>query len=76
MPFRVYRGPHGSETTSPLDKGALLFKQFDRLDQALSWAKHINASGRVALFIEGDDGTSLDKRDIANALYSEHEASD
>jgi hypothetical protein len=69
MRYRVYSGPRGSETTSPLDKDSLLFKEFSSLDEALGWAKHVNASGRVALFVEGDDGTSLNKRDIATALH-------
>ncbi|HET9902757.1 MAG TPA: hypothetical protein VFQ27_03550 [Xanthobacteraceae bacterium] len=68
MRYRVYSGPRGSETTSPIEKQSLLFKEFPTLDDALNWARHVHASGRVALFIDGDDGTSLNKRDIANAL--------
>jgi len=30
---------------------------------------HIRGSGRVALLIEGDDGTRLDRGDIAKALH-------
>lgn len=68
MRYRVYSGPRGSEAPSPIEKESLLFKEFPTLDAAFAWARHINASGRVALFIEGDDGTSLDKRAIATAL--------
>jgi hypothetical protein len=51
----------------------MLFKEFDALDAALSWGRHLVASGRVPLLIEGDDGTRLDKRDIAAALaHAEH----
>jgi hypothetical protein len=32
-------------------------------------ARHINNSGRVTLLIDGDDGTSLTKREIAAALH-------
>jgi hypothetical protein len=45
-----------------------LFKEFDTLDAALGWARHLDASGRVALAIDGDDGTSLGKQEIAAAL--------
>jgi hypothetical protein len=39
------------------------------LDDALAWARHVNEGGRVALLIEGDDGTHLGKREIAGALH-------
>jgi hypothetical protein len=54
---------------SPLAKGQMLYKEFGSLDEALGWAKHINASGRVALLIESDDGTSLTKEEIVRALH-------
>jgi hypothetical protein len=44
------------------------YKEFALLDEAMSWARHANKGDRVALLIEGDDGTHLDKRDIAAAL--------
>jgi hypothetical protein len=69
MAYRVYSGPRGSEAISPLDKERMLFKQFATLDEALSWANHIKESGRVALLVEGDDGTRLDRADLANALH-------
>jgi hypothetical protein len=68
MSYRVYVGPPGTEKISPLEKGQLLFKEFASLDDAFGWARHINGSGRVTLAIDGDDGTSLDKREIAAAL--------
>lgn len=46
----------------------MLFKEFDTLDGAIGWARHLGANGRVPLLIEGDDGTRLDKQDIAAAL--------
>jgi len=45
-----------------------LFKEFSSLDEAMSWARHINVGGRVALLIEGDDGTRLTKQQIVAAL--------
>lgn len=68
MTFRVYSGPRGSETVSPLDKDHQLYKEFAVLDEAMSWARHVNRSGRTALLIEGDDGTQLTKQQIATAL--------
>jgi hypothetical protein len=34
----------------------------------MGWARHINDSGRVALLIEGDDGTRFTKQQIVAAL--------
>jgi hypothetical protein len=68
MRYRVYSGPRGSEDFAPADKARQLYKEFGALDEAISWARHLNESGRVALLIEGDDGTSLDRRAIATAL--------
>jgi hypothetical protein len=70
MSYRVYSGPRGSESISPLEKDRHLFKEFNLLDEAMSWARHINESGRVTLLIEGDDGTRLNKQQIAAALKS------
>jgi hypothetical protein len=69
MTYRTYSGPPGSESISPLEKDRLLYKEFNTLDDALAWARHVNEGGRVALLIEGDDGTRLGKRDIAGALH-------
>jgi len=68
MTYRVYSGPRGSEAISPLEKDRHLYKEFSALDEAMSWAGHLDKSGRVALLIEGDDGTRLTKQQIAAAL--------
>jgi hypothetical protein len=68
MGYRVYSGPRGSESISPLEKDRHLFKEFSLLDEAISWARHVNGSGRVTLLIEGDDGTRLNKQQVAAAL--------
>jgi hypothetical protein len=68
MTYRVYSGPRGSQSISPLEKDRYLFKEFGRLDDAMSWASHINKGGRVALLIEGNDGTRLTKQQIVTAL--------
>jgi hypothetical protein len=70
MTYRVYSGPRGSQSISPLEKDRHLYKEFGALDEAISWAQHINGSGRVALLIEGDDGTRLTKQQIVAALKS------
>jgi hypothetical protein len=69
MTYRAYSGPRGSEAITALVKDRLLYKEFDTLDGALAWARRSYHSGRVALLIEGDDGTSLGKREIAGALH-------
>jgi len=67
MRYRVYSGPRGSAELAPLEKEKMLFKEFEH-DAALGWAEHLGKGGRVPLLIEGDDGTRLDKREIAAAL--------
>src|SRR6476646_6750194 len=69
MTYRTYSGPRGSQAIAPLEKDRLLYKEFDTLDGALGWARHVNDGGRVALLIEGDDGTHLGKQEIAGALH-------
>ena len=74
MRYRVFHGPPGSGPVSPLEKDRLLFKEFDTLDGALAWARHLQDNGLVALAIDGDDGTSLSKQEIVAALrHSENE---
>jgi hypothetical protein len=68
MTYRVYSGPRGSESISPLEKERYLFKEFNLLDEAMGWARHVNNGGRVTLLIEGDDGTRLTKQQIVTAL--------
>jgi len=74
MTYRVYSGPRGSQSISPLEKDRHLFKEFSVLDEAMNWARHINDSGRVALLIEGDDGTRLTKQQIVTALKNPDES--
>ena len=70
MRFRVYIGPRGTEAISPLEKDQFLYKEFGTLDEAFSWARHVNGSGRVTLAIDGDDGTALSKHEVAAALHN------
>ncbi|HZD88558.1 MAG TPA: hypothetical protein VE224_00520 [Pseudolabrys sp.] len=74
MRYRVYSGPKGTEKISPLAKEKMLFKEFTSMDQALSWSRHVEEEGRTPLLIEGDDGTRMDRREIADALrVGQHE---
>lgn len=74
MAYRVYSGPRGSDMFAPIDKDKMLFKEFAGFDEALAWARHVDADGRVVLLIEGDDGTRLTKQEVAAALrYAENE---
>jgi hypothetical protein len=68
MTYRVYSGPRGTDAISPLEKRRMLYKEFETLDGAMAWARHVNEGGRVALLIEGDDGTQLSRNEIAGAL--------
>ena len=68
MTFKVYSGPAGTETISPLNKDHMLFKEFPTFDEALAWAGHIRETGRVPLLIENEGGIHLDKREIAAEL--------
>jgi hypothetical protein len=68
MSYRVYSGPRGSAAIAPLDKERMLYKECDSLDAALGWARHLARDDRVALLMEGDDGTRLGKEEIAAAL--------
>jgi hypothetical protein len=68
MTYRAYSGPRGSQSISPVEKDRHLFKEFNSLDEAMGWARHVNESGRVTLLIEGDDGTRLTRQQIVTAL--------
>jgi hypothetical protein len=51
-----------------MEKDRRLYKEYATLDDALAWADHASRTEHVALLIEGDDGTSMDKQAIARAL--------
>jgi len=68
MAYKVFTGPPGSEAISPLEKDHWLFKELNSMDEALSFAQAIKRRGAVPLLIEGDDGTCMKKKEIAEAL--------
>jgi translation initiation factor 1 (eIF-1/SUI1) len=40
----------------------------------MSFARHLKRTGRIALLIEGDDGTHLDRKNLAKELHREASA--
>jgi hypothetical protein len=68
MTYRVYSGPPGTEAIAPEERARCLYKEFGLLDDALGFARNVARKGRVALLIEGDNGTSLDRSEIAATL--------
>lgn len=68
MQYRVYSGPKGSADISPMQKSQSLYKEFPRLDDALSWARYLENRGRTPLLIERDDGTRMERHAIIDAL--------
>ena len=68
MTFKVYSGPVGSDAVAPISRDRMLFKEFSNFDDALSWASHIQHTGRVAVLIEDESGRTFNKREIAAAL--------
>lgn len=68
MAYRVYSGPIAADAIAPLEKDRMLYKEFSSLDQAMSWARHVNDNGRFTLLIEGDDGTHMTRSEIIAAL--------
>ena len=70
MRYRAYCSAPRSQSLSPIDRERALFREFNRLDDAFNWARQLRKRGAVALTIEGDDGTHMEKREIAAALSS------
>ena len=68
MQYRLYSGPRGAEPIRAIDKDKMLFKSFTSLDEALGFARHLERVGQIALLIEGDDGSSFERKEIAALL--------
>jgi hypothetical protein len=68
MAYRLYSGPAGTPDLPPLDATTALYKEFANLDDALSFARHLRDNNRTPLILEGDDGTRMNRREIAAAL--------
>ena len=68
MLYRVYYGPQGSDRVPPLEKDRWPCKAFSDLDEALAWAAHAADKGTTVISVDGEDGTVLDKSEIASVL--------
>jgi hypothetical protein len=67
MSYRLYLGPAGAEELKSSEGGAL-YKEFRLFDDALHFARSLRRKDRVALLLEGDDGTRMNRREIAAAV--------
>jgi hypothetical protein len=67
MSYRLYLGPAGAEDLKTSDRSAL-YKEFRLLDEAIQFARSQRRKERVALLLEGDDGTRMNRREIAAAI--------
>jgi hypothetical protein len=65
--YRAYYGPAGSGRIPPVEKDRWPFKQFANLDAALHWARTAVNGGTAVIAIEGDDGTHLERNEIASS---------
>jgi hypothetical protein len=63
--YTVYFGPRG---TGGLRKAQLSSKRFSSLPEALLWAHSAAARGGAVIRLEGDDGTDLNRNELACAF--------
>jgi hypothetical protein len=63
--YRAYYGGGKSGPVPPLEKDRWPSRQFENLDQALLWTLAVVKHGTAVMAIEGDDGTQLNRSEIA-----------
>ena len=63
--YTVYFGPRGTEG---LRRAHLSSKGFSSMPEALLWAHGAAAHGRAVIRLEGDDGTDLNRDELACAF--------
>ena len=63
--YTVYFGPLG---TGGLRKAQLSSKRFSSMPEALLWAHSAAAHGRAVIRLEGNDGTDLNRNELACAF--------
>jgi hypothetical protein len=68
--YRAYFGTQRDGPVSPIEKDRHQVKAFPDLDEALLWSGEVMSRGTSVTAIEGDDGTHLDKNEIA--AYARH----
>jgi hypothetical protein len=71
MMYKAYYGPASAKPIRALEKTQWPFKEFERLDDALLWARSLSVKGTGVLAIDGDDGTQLTRGEIAFLLLGE-----
>jgi len=67
MAYRVFSGRR-CRPTFRAHQERMLFKEFNSVDEALWWARHLDSERPRALLIEGDDACVLNRREIGEAL--------
>ena len=63
--YTVYFAPRGE---GGLPKAQLSSKRFSSMPEALLWAQGAAAYGRAVIRLEGDDGTDLNRNELACAF--------
>jgi hypothetical protein len=66
--YRAYYGAEKGTGVPPLEKERWPCRQFENLDQALLWSQAVAKHGTAVIAIEGDDGTQLNRSEIAGYL--------
>lgn len=64
----MYTVYFGRGSTGELRKAQLSSKRFSTMPEALLWARDISARGRAVIRLEGDDGTDLNRNELACAF--------
>jgi hypothetical protein len=62
--YTVYFGPEGTGVRA----AQLSAKRFSTLHDALLWAHGVAARGKAVIRLEGDDGTDLNRNELACAF--------
>lgn len=68
--YRAYFGTQGCGIPGPLEKERWPSREFSQMADALVWTQRLAKRGAVVVAIEGDDGTQLNRADIASRLGS------
>lgn len=66
--YRAYFGTQGCGIPSPLEKERWPSRTFSAIEEALVWAERVAKRGVVVVSIDENDGTRLNRTDIASRL--------
>ena len=67
MSSRLYLGPATADDLKPSERSGVLSTELRLLAAAIQLSRHPERKDRVALLLEGDDGTRRNRRWIAQA---------